>query len=226
MAQAIPCLPQWLHHAMAQPQAVSVRLGNDRQMFVFPQQARFNSTFDVYHPDQLGDPDMWQPPQLEMLPIPQDSAHLLASTTGTEQLERLQWALLWEQARRHFDKQEFIHRYGMVRLLSWPDIANLPQEIQSPIARICALLTHRPSAGTLLPALLQLPRHEVYALLSILLFQQHISIKMPLEGMTVEEKARADASANDKSLTQTMGGSMNQAARALIGKLWTRLTSI
>lgn len=54
-------------------------------------------------------------------------------------------------------------------LVSWPRLACLlPQEGAPHIIRICALLARRPSAGQLIPIMLQIPPETIYPLLDFL----------------------------------------------------------
>lgn len=54
-------------------------------------------------------------------------------------------------------------------LISWPPLAHLlPQESAPHMIRICALLARRPSAGQLIPIMLQIPPETIYPLLDFL----------------------------------------------------------
>lgn len=63
-----------------------------------------------------------------------------------------------------FDKQSTVWM-----LVSWPPLGSLFAQKNAPnIIRICALLARRPSAGKLIPVMLEIPSEIIYPLLTFL----------------------------------------------------------
>lgn len=73
--------------------------------------------------------------------------------------------------------------YSVVRLHSWPELTRLPREVVPDLARICALLAVRPTAVSLIPRLLSLPKERVSHMVEILHVQGHLQ-----EGVWVDPR--------------------------------------
>ena len=102
---------------------------------------------------------------------------------------------------------------GVLKLLSWPDLNQVPEVRQALVARICALLGRRPSAGPLIPLLLSEPEADVLRELGPLMRLGHVAIATAtFQNPTSEESPTAPAT-------------RAQAQRSLVSKLWARLTA-
>lgn len=81
---------------------------------------------------------------------------------------------MFDQSKREYISQ-FDLQFTIWVLISWPPLFDLIHQEGSPhIIRICALLARRPSAGQLIPIVLQIPPEVTYPLLSFLYAEGHI----------------------------------------------------
>ncbi|MCX7255556.1 MAG: hypothetical protein NTZ64_02200 [Polaromonas sp.] len=62
----------------------------------------------------------------------------------------------------------------VLHLASWPPLSRQWHDTAPHITRICALLARRPSVGTLIPVMLDIPPHIVRSLLEALHANGHI----------------------------------------------------
>jgi len=62
----------------------------------------------------------------------------------------------------------------VLHLASWPPLSKQWHDTAPHITRICALLARRPSVGTLIPVLLDIPPHIAHSLLEALHASGHI----------------------------------------------------
>ena len=221
MTQPINHFPIWLRTAVQQGQAVSVKLSEHMELLLYPKEGRYKSNFDLA---DTGQADIWHAQGVAVRPIdsgleeqaPQDWAVIEVG-----ELLQLEWAVLWEDARRHAESRDFTLRYGLARLRSWPDLAQLPIDIVAPVARICALVERKPTAGTLIPLIVDLPKPHAYALLYMLHLQGHIGFSMPGGLSVLDAKALEDALPDGP---QALGEKAPSAS--LMGKLWGRLAAM
>ena len=113
---------------------------------------------------------------------------------------------------------------GVVRLLSWPDLAKVPAVAQPLVARICALLSRKLSAARMIPLVLSAPESEVFKALSMLIRHGHVAISgsdvVSSDAKTAETTVEIDAPA----ATPTEGRGSLFARRSLVGKLWAKLS--
>lgn len=215
MAQLINHFPIWLRAAVQQSQAVSVKLTERMTLSIYPKERRYHSNFDIADIEQA---DIWNAQGHIVLPISEANKVL---PQGHEDLAQLEWAVLWDEARRQAESRDFTLRYGLARLLAWPDLAQLPGDIVAPVARICALLERKATAGILIPMIIDLPEPHTYALLYLLHLQGHIDFLMP-----------AGLSANDAKDREAVPAPSDEVlgraapSTSLIGKLWARLTAV
>ena len=115
---------------------------------------------------------------------------------------------------------------GVVRLLSWPDLAKVPAVAQPLVARICALLSRKLSAARMIPLVLSAPESDVFKALSMLIRHGHVSISGG--DLTSTDATRAVAASAETTTTeaaQVEGRSNLFARRSLVGKLWAKLSS-
>lgn len=128
------------------------------------------------------------------------------------------WELAAHAATVRAEDEEAL-RHGMVSLSGWPDLNQVPQAMQPLVARVCALLGHRPSAGILIPTILSLPRQEVFGVLVVLARMGHI-------------KVTAAASSEPRStpaVEAPRASSQEEAAlpadQSVVTRLWSKLLS-
>lgn len=111
-------------------------------------------------------------------------------------------------------------RHGLVSLSCWPDLSQVPQAMQPLVARVCALLGHRPSAGMLIPTILSVPRQEVFSALAVLARLGHV--KVTVASQSEERSAPSAAAAEVISLEQAQAVS----APSAVTRLWSKLRSL
>ena len=115
---------------------------------------------------------------------------------------------------------------GVVRLLSWPDLAKVPAVAQPLVARICALLSRKLSAARMIPLVLSAPESDVFNALSMLIRHGHVSISGgDLASTDTTSAVAAPAETTAAEVAQVEGRSNLFARRSLVGKLWAKLSS-
>lgn len=129
----------------------------------------------------------------------------------------MNWELVAQDAMVRAEDEEAL-RNGMVSLSCWPDLNQVPQPMQSLVARVCALLGHRPSAGILIPTILALPRQEVFSALAVLARLGHVKVtaKPTSESRAVSSAEVAKAASPEEAMTP----------RSVATKLWSKLQSL
>lgn len=121
------------------------------------------------------------------------------------------WGALWQadaadaNAR---DRSKLTSPAGLLQLVSWPPLTELPASLVPLAARICALLACRPSVAMMVPLLLGEPEEQVYPMLETL----HAF------GYLAASQAAPVASVRSDALVEA-----ESAAPSWIGKLWRRL---
>lgn len=101
---------------------------------------------------------------------------------------------------------------GLIRLLCWPNLSRLPDELVVPVTRICALLWRKPTVGFLVSRVLGAPQRETCALLGVL--QEFGHVGSPRQDL---ERAEVTAPEREGALP------LVRASNSLVGKLWLRL---
>lgn len=99
----------------------------------------------------------------------------------------------------------------VLHLASWPPLHHLLQDSAPHLARICALLARRPSAGMLIPLMLDMPPQIAYPLLETLHAGGHIYPAGALPG-------HPPALLRDEAVEP-----QEPSAASFIAKLWQRL---
>ena len=132
-------------------------------------------------------------------------------------------ALAWDWESPEHDDYVLKHgpsfKYGVVRLMSWPDLSGAPVHLRVLVARLCALLSRKPTAGGLIPVVLTAQEAEVHRIMAVLARLHHIKISHAgLTGEVHEEDAPAPVSQPEASVATAQA-----RPRSLIGKLWSRL---
>lgn len=108
-------------------------------------------------------------------------------------------------------------QFNVLHLVCWPALSELRPEAAQDVARLCALLARRPSAGMLVPTLLNMPPQIAYALMDTLLAQGHIR-----PATTAEHRQRSGASALPAGSSAVQASA--ESASFLV-KLWQRLSA-
>ena len=124
---------------------------------------------------------------------------------------------------------EFLHsrkdalQYGVLKLVAWPDLAVVPDERQAIVARICALLSRKPSAGKLIPLVLSTPENEVFENIAPLLRMGCVTVATSfLSEPASTEQADSET---DAAVVAQSAPVAQQGRRSLVAKLWARLTA-
>lgn len=199
-------LPVWLQKAMSASQPTRMRFADASYVSVFPGEGCYDSNVR----------DWAQPTVIS--PEEGPLTFLLDNNVKPQgqPLVGLCWHLLLQRlAQLQRQPQDYPFRFQMVRLLSWPSLPHLPQDIQPSMARLCALLARRPSAASLLPLLLKLPESQVFMLIEALLLHGHVQV-----ADTVVQSN--DNSPSERSATEA-SEEIQPAVRTLISNIWKRL---
>lgn len=133
-------------------------------------------------------------------------------------LSELDWPLVLQHlAQLQRRPQDYPFHFNLVRLLSWPSLTCLPQDVQPAMARLCALLARKPSAASLLPLLLELPDAQVFMLIEALRLYGHVKVTCPATG--------PEGGASAFGPLSEAAGQVQPVAPSLITKIWQRLLS-
>ena len=110
-------------------------------------------------------------------------------------------------------------RFALVRLLAWPNLSELPEARQMRVARVCSLLARKPTAGHLIPRVLDEPEAEVLETVREL-------VRMGSVGVIAASLRGADAGAGASSVMALQPITLEPTPvtkRSLVSKLWSRL---
>lgn len=106
-------------------------------------------------------------------------------------------------------------QFSLLRLKAWPDLPQLPAEDMVDMARICALLSWRTTAGVIIARMLDMPKERVQAILQLLHAQGCLSLLTQAGGAN---EASADTTATVHEDAAPTGSSF-------IAKIWQRLAT-
>ncbi|MPM40928.1 hypothetical protein SDC9_87577 [bioreactor metagenome] len=112
-------------------------------------------------------------------------------------------------------------QFGVLKLVSWPDLNVVPQQHQAVVARICALLTRKPSAGHLIPLILAAPEREVLQDIANLVRMGHVAVAT----LAFADPAAQQADTSTAAPVQERKPVESSFRRSLVSKLWARLTA-
>lgn len=121
------------------------------------------------------------------------------------------------------NNQEFSHarkdamQYGLLKLASRPNLNVVPEERQALVARICALLSRKPSAGRLIPLVLAARESEVFENIGSLMQHGHVVVASP-------QFAHGEPQAAPQPAVKPAAAA-HVERRSLVAKLWARLTT-
>ena len=201
-------MPVWLQKAMSASQPTRMRFSDASYVSVFPGEGRYDSNVRD-----------WAKP-IVISPEEAPLTFLLDNNVKPQgqPLVGLCWHLLLQRLMQlQRQPQDYPFRFQMVRLLSWPSLPHLPQDIQPSMARLCALLARRPSAASLLPLLLKLPESEVFMLIEALHLHGHIQV--------ADTAAKLDGRSLSDRLEAQDPEAIAPAVSSLIANIWQRLLS-
>lgn len=108
-------------------------------------------------------------------------------------------------------------QFSLLRLKHWPDIPQLPPEEMVDMARVCALLSWRATAGVIVARLLDLPKDRAQDILQRLHAQGCLNLQAQ-PGTATDLRAQGSA-ANDSQAPELAEPPPN----SFISKLWQRL---
>lgn len=131
---------------------------------------------------------------------------------GSAPVGELRWLLAYHGASHQPDTKPVPR--GLVKLVYWPDLSEVPEELAAPIVRICALLWRKPTASTLMAQVMGAPTAQTSALLGMLQDFGHIEITSRLADRVDEQPQAQD--------TLPMPSAPSVRA-SVIAKLWQRL---
>ena len=114
-------------------------------------------------------------------------------------------------------------RYGVIKLHSWPDLSKVPEMLQPLVARICALLSRKPSASRMVPLVLSAPEGDVMRAIATLVRQGHVIVAT---SAFAEHQAVVSEEVAPKVQEAAPSTSKFSVVRKpLVGKLWQKLMS-
>ena len=113
-------------------------------------------------------------------------------------------------------------RFSLVRLLSWPDLSQLPESKQVLVARICSLLSRKPTAGHLIPRVFGEPEQSVFMAVRDLARGAHVGVISAALANSDLPVATASAPLT-QPIPLTPEWQPELPRRSLVGKLWSKL---
>lgn len=197
-------LPSWLQRAMRSPCPTTLEFPDSGYVTVFP--------LEQLYATNIADAECFSRLTSDTAPF-----RLLLEAPEEREVQpltQLHWTLMLQ--RLHSQPQDYGFEYSVIRLQSWPSLAYLPQEILPSVARICALLAHKPTTASLIPLTLGLPQAQVFALLEVLRLNGHVQA----QGLTPSELVQRDADAQELANASQPEPS---AQPSFVAKLWQRL---
>ena len=116
-------------------------------------------------------------------------------------------------------------RLVLVRLQSWPDLGGVPEYKQAHVARVCALLSRKPTAGHLIPRVLGQDEGEVMDVVLELLRAGHVSVaSAAVSGLAPDGPPSSPAPLAIQT-DAPAPSPFQPPRRSLIAKLWSKLVS-
>nr|WP_296018055.1 hypothetical protein [uncultured Acidovorax sp.] len=103
----------------------------------------------------------------------------------------------------------------MLRLRSWPDLRNAPDELVPDIVRICALLAMRPTGAPLIHQLLGLPRARVEMVIDVLHVEGHLNDGSPFADRPAHSRKPSESS-SAKEAPSLISGFLDRFRKKLL----------
>jgi hypothetical protein len=158
-------VPHWLRKALDCPGMVRISFPHGGQVLIDPVSRKYDCDFD----GDSADFSDQQAVEIKALP-----GALLSQRA--QPLPHLLWTVQLKRLQAELKVHPYEYQANMLRLISWPCMVDLPPQALPLVARICALLSHRPTSALLIPTLLDLPAEQVYPVLEVLHVNRCIKI--------------------------------------------------
>ena len=114
-------------------------------------------------------------------------------------------------------------RYGVIKLQSWPDLSKVPELLQPLVARICALLSRKPSASRMVPLVLSAPEGDVMRAIAALVSQGHVVVAT--SAFADSQSAAVEEVAPQVQEPAPVVSRFSAVRKSLVGKLWQKFMS-
>lgn len=200
-------LPSWLQRALHASGPTRIDFPDSGYVSVFPEQQLYETNIE-----DLACLSRWNCEAAQFMPLQE-----MPAAREVWPLDQLHWTLTLQ--RLQSQPQNFEFQYSVLRLQSWPSLAYLPEDIVPAVARICALLAHKPTTASLIPLTLGLPEAQVFSLLEVLRLNDHVQV----HGLAPSGSAgQAEAIAANAEIASQQASPLE---RSLIAKLWQRLVN-
>jgi hypothetical protein len=193
---------QTLQRAMRRDRPSLISIGDHGSISIYPGEGTY--TTDIRDWDSVP----WGGNEIRV-----SSGVWATAPEGSMPVQELHWLAAYHSACGAADAR----LHGLAKLVSWPDLSEVPDEIAAPVARLCALLWRKPTASALIARLLGSEPAQTEALLRVLqLFGHVVVVATGIAGHAEDEAAMA--------LEPVVAGTSTVSARAsVISKLWQRL---
>lgn len=142
------------------------------------------------------------------------SAAWNAPPRGARPLEELQWRAAFHSAHAEGAPAATAALRDLLHLLSWPNLTRLPEELVVPVTRVCAHLWRKPTAGFVLPRVLDLPSDRTAAIVYVLQAFGHVRGSVAPGG---------DAPPSEPQREPEPSAVQEAAVQSVLSRLWQRL---
>lgn len=106
-------------------------------------------------------------------------------------------------------------QFSLLRLKNWPDLPQLPTEEVVDMARVCALLSLRATAGVIIARILDLPKERV----------QQVLLQLHAQGCLNLQDQPAATAAAQPAAASAANDSVAPPENSFISKIWQRLAA-
>lgn len=107
-------------------------------------------------------------------------------------------------------------QFAVLRLRSWPDLRNAPEELVPDIVRICALLAIRPTGAPLIHQLLGLPRERVDMVIDVLHVEGHLNDGDPFADQSPRSRQPGESSQAATQGPSALGSFLDRFRKKLL----------
>lgn len=198
-------LGQALDQALQAASCSHIRIGSDASVMIYAKDRCYVANLDrLTSAEDLQRVTIVMQPDLATLTPPPDALPI----------RKLNWHVALQLQRA--DNGELPISTGLLRLVSWPDLSELPQAIVPPVSRICALLWRKPTAAHLVARILDASPEETALLLRLLLSFGHVQLLAPAFSNERNERPAPEIG--------VLHHSRPAASSSLLSKLWRRLS--
>lgn len=151
-----PCLPIWLLQSEVDQSPTKFVFSNAQYILILPALRRFLSNMSDLSLINTVQPSVESQPE-----IPSQSFLKYG-----QPLDFLHWSLAALHAKERFDKIDY--QYSLIRLQSWPNLTKLSSSFTPELARLCALLSRKPTTASLIPNVLDIDYDKTFLLIETL----------------------------------------------------------